>query len=454
MFDTFFKKSENSGHERYRKAMLTSLMNLAAQFVQLTTGLISVPLALNYVGVEQFGIWMALSTALAFITFTDFGIGIGVQDRMTRFVGSNSYDSARKSLFTSFGFVMLLFGILMIANQFLVPQLDLTSALSLKTQEAIDEIVPTTQMVVFVLGLGLLSGIVQRAFNALQEGFWVALIQVVARFASLILLFIVVDHKMGLPALVFVVGGLTSVGLIFFGIPVLLSRHRWLMPARLSSDEMIDRECLKGVLKVGILGLGASIAIYMVNNSIPVLISGKYGAEYIADYAVLLKLLSVPTLLLTYMLLPLWPAITEAKAKNDSQWIRSVYKKCSRITLVVTIGFSLFFLIFGRQIIFLWTDNKAVVPSYSLLIASVCFMVLGFWNTLTSVMLNGLSIYKSQAIYGLSLAVVFAFFASLIPATMEKYWIVWMVGLGYFARCLFMQIEINNFLRSDANQVL
>ena len=451
MFDKFLKKSGNSGRERYRKAGLTSLMNLASQFVQLATGLISVPLALNYVGVEQFGIWMALSTALAFITFTDFGIGIGVQDRMTRFVGNNSHELARKSLFTSFGFVTLLFGVLMVANQFLVPQLDLTSALSLKTQKAIDEIVPTTQMVVFVLGLGLLSGIVQRAFNALQEGFWIALIQVVARLASLILLFVVVDQKMGLPALVFVVGGLSSVSLIFLGIPVLLSRHRWLMPARLSSSEMIDRECFRGVLKVGILGLGASIAIYLVNNSIPVLISGKYGAENVADYAVLLKLLSVPTLLLTYLLLPLWPAITEAKAKKDSQWIRNVYKKCSRLTLMVAIGFALFFLIFGRKIIFLWTQNDAVVPSYSLLFAGVCFMVLGFWNTLTSVMLNGLSMYKSQATYGLALAIAFAFFASVMPTTMEKTWIIWVVGVGYFIRCLLMQIEINKFLRSDVS---
>lgn len=82
--------------------------------------------------------------------------------------------------------------------------------------------------------------------------------------------------------------------------------------------EVFDRRCLRDVLKIGILGLAASIAFYFVNNSIPLIISAKFGAENVADYAVLLKLVGVPTLLLTYLLLPLWPAITEARVRKTT----------------------------------------------------------------------------------------------------------------------------------------
>ena len=447
MLSRLIKKSEDLGQERYRKALLTSLMNVFSQVVQLATGLISIPLTLNYVGVERFGIWMTLSTALAFITFSDFGVGIGLQDRMSKFIGAGNYDLAQKAFFSSFLFIFILCISLIVASHALVSRIDLATFLSLKSKEAIAEIIPTTEMVIFVLGLGLLAGLVQRAFNALQEGFWVAAIQVIARVCSLILLFVVVHLEMGLPALVFVVGGLFSTALLLIGLPVLLMRHKWILLAVGGWTKVLDLSCLKDILKIGTLGLGASIAIYFVNNSIPFLIANKYGVENVADYAVLLKLVSIPGLFLTYLLLPLWPAITEAKVKNDNAWIKKIYERCRILVLVLAVTCTAVFLLFGREIIVLWTHNEAVVPSFGLLLASVVFMVLGFWNSLTSVILNGLSMYKGQATYGIILAVLFVYIATLVPSSYGKELIVWVIAAGYLIRCIIMQVEVTLILK-------
>lgn len=109
MFGWRAKKIRAAGQERYRRAALTSIMNLISQVVQVATGLISVPLALGYVGVERFGIWMALLTGLMFITFADFGVGLGAQDRISKLVGVGSLGLARQSFFSAFGFVGVLF---------------------------------------------------------------------------------------------------------------------------------------------------------------------------------------------------------------------------------------------------------------------------------------------------------------------------------------------------------
>jgi O-antigen/teichoic acid export membrane protein len=445
---SLFTKSEDLGRERYRKAMLTSLMNVFSQAVQLATGLISIPLTLNYVGIERFGIWMTLSTALVFITFSDFGVGIGLQDRMSKFIGSENLDAARRVFFSSFLFILILLIALIITSHVLVPHIDFSSFLSLKSKEAIEDVAPTTEMVIFILGLGLLAGLVQRAFNALQEGFWVALIQVFARILSLVLLFVVVNMKLGLPALVFVVGGLFGVALLIIGLPLLLIRHRWILPSIGMWVKNLDFICLKDVLKIGTLGLGASVAIYFVNNSIPFLIAYKYGAENVADYAVLLKLLSIPGFFLTYLLLPLWPAISEAKVKGDIGWIKKTYCRCSTLVLILTIISAIFFMSFGRQVILLWTQNEAVVPSVNLLLASIIFMILGFWNSLTSVMLNGLSKYKGQATYGTILAVLFVYIAWIFPFSYGKEYIVWIIAVGYLLRCVMMQLEVSRYLKS------
>lgn len=443
------KRGDDARGERYRKAALTSLMNVASQAIQVATGLISVPLALNYVGVERFGIWMTLSTALAFITFSDFGVGIGTQDRMSKLAAVGAYDQARDTFTSSMLFAIMLAVLLMALSWFVVPHVGLAAFFSLKSEAAIRDIVPTALMVVFVFALGLVAGIIQRAFAALQDGFYIALIQAVSRVLSLALLFAVVSSGMGLPVLVFVVGGVSSAAIVAVGTPVLLRRNAWLRPGRLSLAGMFDRQCLYEVLKIGLLGLGASVAIYLVNNSALVLMSAKHGAASSADYAVLLKLVGIPLMVLTYALLPLWPAIAEAKAKRDFAWIGHAYDRYKRITQVVAVVSAMGILLFGREAISMWTRNAEVVPSTGLLLATAGFMVLGFWNALTSVFLNGLSMYRSQATVGLLLAFISVVIAALVPSGYGKQAIIWIIGCGYFLRCLMMQVQVGSFMRAS-----
>lgn len=449
MLAKLFRPTNHVGNERYRRAALTTAMNVASQAIQMATGLISVPLALNYVGVERFGIWMTLSTALAFITFSDFGVGIGTQDRMSKLSAVGSYGEARDTFTSSMLFAVVLAVLLMAISWFVVPHLGLAALFSLKSEAAIRDIVPTALMVVFVFALGLVAGIVQRAYAALQDGFFIALMQAVSRVLSLALLFAVVSSGMGLPALVFVVGGVSSAAIIAIGAPVLLRRYPWLRPERMSIAAMFDRECFRDVLKIGLLGLGASVAIYLVNNSALVLISAKHGAASSADYAVLLKLIGIPLMVLTYGLLPLWPAIAEANAKRDFAWIGHAYGKYKRITLAITVVSAAGILLFGRPAIAAWTRNADVVPSTELLLASTGFMVLGFWNALTSVFLNGLSKYRSQATVGLLLAFLSVVAAALVPERYGKEAIIWIIGCGYFLRCLMMQVQVGSFLRAS-----
>ncbi|GEM_PF-1938275 len=422
------------------------MMNIGSQALQVATGLVSVPLALGYVGPERFGLWMALSSALMFISFSDFGAGIGVQDRLASYVGQGKNSLAGGVFLSGFVFVLLLFVLLVLAGEAILPWMDLASILGLKTDAAISDVDPTVRMVIFVIGLGLLAGVVQRAYSALQEGFWVALIQAAARVLSLALLFVVIKLQLGLPALVFVVGGLASAIVLLIGFPFLLLRHRWLLPAISNIHELVAFGHLSDVMKVGGLGLSASIAIYLVNNTPMVLISAKFGAKNVADYAILLKLVGVPSSFLIYLLSPLWSAITDAKTRGDSGWIRDVYSKCAKLVVIISLASSVGLALFGEWIIGVWTGNAEVLPSPALMLACIAFMVIGFWNALNSTLLNGMSSFKGQATYGLGLALAFAVVAALIPTGWGKEYVIWAVSLGYLMRCLLMQLEVRRVI--------
>lgn len=447
-----FSHSDNLSNERSRRAAVTSLANLLGQVISLLTGLISVPLTLNYLGPERFGLWMALSTFLLFIAFSDFGISIGAQDSISRLVGLEKYKDARKVFLTSFAFVFSISCLLVLVAFYVLPQVPWQEIYSLKSPAANSEVLPTTKVLTLVLAAGLVSGVVQRTYLALQEGYVVAILNTISKIASLVLLIVAVEYEAGLPVLVFVIAGVGNLALLGFGLPYLYVRNPWLRIEVALVNDFVSVRTLSGILRVGALGLLASVAFAVVNNVVQLLISIQYGAQAVADYSTLLKLTSIPLLILANIQSPNWPAIADANARKDYGWILSVYKSMKRNTLLFTVVFGLGFLLFSRDAILFWTGNPEVVPSVGLLVPSVALMAFGFWNNLYSVILNGLSRFRSQATIGLSIAIVFGIIAAFLPKTFGKEALVWVTAIGYLVRCLIFRKEVNAMLLNQAQR--
>jgi len=69
---------EGKSRERYRRILLTTGASFAARGVSVLTGLVTVPLCVGYLGHEQYGIWMTITSFFIMLGFADFGIGFGL----------------------------------------------------------------------------------------------------------------------------------------------------------------------------------------------------------------------------------------------------------------------------------------------------------------------------------------------------------------------------------------
>jgi O-antigen/teichoic acid export membrane protein len=440
------KVLNNIKDERYRKASLTAIFSIVTQAVVILTSLVTVPLVLNYVGVEKFGIWMTLTTGLSFIAFSDFGIGIGTQDKMAKYYGLQNYTAVRNSFYTSFIFVNFVITLLMIASLFFYHYVPFQEISFFKKINNVDEVNSLIIIVIAIFILGIVAGIVIRAYNALQQGFFISAIQLFSRIVTLVLLYLIVYLKGSFELLVFTIGGLPYIFIIVIGLPALLIKFSWLKFKSLT--EVVDINLLKEILKVGFWGLGASIAIYFVNNIIILILSTNFSLQEVARFAILQRLISIPIMLLSFATIPLWPAITEAKAKKDFVWIKSLINKINLISIGFMVLFSFTYFFAVDKVIELWLNNNALVPDRMLLISVILFMVVSFWNSNLTLILNGLSLYKSQAIVGLLLSVGFGFLAFKIPNSLGVEWVVYCITIGYFLRCLYMYFEIKKVTKN------
>ena len=72
-------------------------------------GLLLVPLTLHFVSSETYGIWLALSSIVAWFSFFDIGINNGLKNRLTEALAHQDMVLAKKYVSTTYALMVLIF---------------------------------------------------------------------------------------------------------------------------------------------------------------------------------------------------------------------------------------------------------------------------------------------------------------------------------------------------------
>ena len=66
------------------------------------TTFVTVPLTLNYLGDERYGMWMTMSSLVAMLGFADLGVGNGLVNAVSRAFGRNDRREAAECVSSAF----------------------------------------------------------------------------------------------------------------------------------------------------------------------------------------------------------------------------------------------------------------------------------------------------------------------------------------------------------------
>ena len=106
--------------------------------------------------------------------------------------------------------------------------------------------------------------------------------------------------------------------------------------------------------------IGMSIAIGYTSHTF--VIAHILGQETVAEYSVPYRLFSIVTVVLSFFLIPLWPAYAEAAARGDVAWVRRTLRRSVQWGLAFNVTAGIVLILLGRQIIHLWVGSQ-VTPS-------------------------------------------------------------------------------------------
>lgn len=417
---------QESRRRTLKLGLITSFLNRG---VAALVPLVMVPLALGYIGVENYGAWTAAAAITGLAAFADFGIGNGLMTRLGE-LGDREDDLREKRRLVASGYALLCtiaFSLLclLVLCSYLFDLAEILGAAGRASSETVELIIILTFGAVV---LNMLAALVVRVQYGVGQQAVSNIWQAVGSGAGLVAAFAVSKSDAGSPMFVgAAVFAPPIIGLIntavFFGISGVGRKLR----GSFRDASVADTSQL---LKLGVKFFLISVLLAVAVQLDPWIVARVAALEEVPTYVIPARIFATVGTIAVLMGTPLWPLHARAVAMGDVKWIRSVTFKLSIGFTFAVAGLSGVALLSAPWLMDVWLDNSVELDIHLWFALSVWWIVQTALGPFFMVQ-NGASVVRPQLIgYAAMVAVVvpLKFLAGLNGGLAA---IVWVGTFGY-----------------------
>jgi O-antigen/teichoic acid export membrane protein len=431
------------GQERIRRAALTTASSLFSKAGTLVVLIVTVPMALQYLGSERFGMWMTLSSLLALMSFADFGIGNGVLDMVSK-AQRDDNDVEITEVISSGAIGLLLISILMVlVTIVLYPVVSWQQIFQAKSELAIRESGPSWLVFLLCLAITIPLTLASKVQLGLQQGYATNLWAGVGGVMSLVGVIAAIYLEMGVPGLV----------LALYGGPVLAQAINYIVYFNFLEKKLAPRlscvsmETMRKIYSSGFIFFLLQVTAVVSFRADTLFVVHYSGAAEAGTYAVVERMFSTVTMLVGVATAPLWPAYSEAIRRNDYTWTRTVLKNSLFISMAATATIAIAITVMAPYILTMWLQRPFTAP---------LMLVLGFalWKTVEAgtsaavMFMNGAGAIKLQLAMVATMCVVSVALKMTLVPIFGIWSIVWLTLVSYsICLCIPLFFVIPRLLR-------
>lgn len=440
---------EGKSNERYRRILLTGGSTAVVKLFSAAINLITVPLTINYLGSERYGLWMTISSIIAIMAFADLGLGNGLLNAVSKANARSNKKEAQVAVSSTFFILLGISSLLFIIFISVYSFIPWEYIFNVKSKIAISESGPTILVLVIMLLINIPLGVIQRIQNGYQEGYryqtWLAFGSLISFFGLLTCIF----FETGLPSLVFAFSGGQLFATVLNGIHLFYKKRPYIKP-RLRHFQLSVGKIL---IKKGLVFFFLVVFTLIANASDNIIIAQTLGPDSVSAFEIVKKLFLF-SMLTNFIIEPLWPAFGEAIESGDMVWAKKTFNKVLLLSIGAGLIITLPLLLFGKQIIEIWVGEE-FIPPWSLLLGFYVYIILLNYTGVMSVLINSSDLVGKQLLpIGLSavISIILKVFLSLyfgisgiIWATVIAWSVAFVIPAYYLSKAvLHKKIIINN----------
>jgi O-antigen/teichoic acid export membrane protein len=384
---SFFKK----GNERSLKAKRNILYMLLFKGGNIAIGFILLPLTVGYVDSTNYGIWLAISSIVAWMSFFDVGLNNGLRNKFAECKANGDLGLAQKYVSTTYALLSLIFIPLLVIFLLINPFINWSTILNIKEVGNLNTVVA---IVVSYFSLSFILSTINVILSADQRPAAASLRTFVQQLASLLVIFILTKTTNGsLLLLSIALCIIPLIIIIYYNIVFFHDDYREVKP----SFKKIDFSLTKQLLGLGYKFFVIQIAAVVLYQTMNFIIIRYFGAEKVTQYNVAYKYFSALTMAFSILIAPVWSAVTDAWVKDDITWIQNILKKYTFVGLgFIILGFAM--LLCSNIVYSIWMGNSIKHIDFSLSLCIYIYIAILLMGNFYANVLNGTGMLKLQFI--------------------------------------------------------
>jgi O-antigen/teichoic acid export membrane protein len=356
------------GATRSVRVKKNAALSLAIRCLNIAISFLLVPLTINYVNPTEYGIWLTLSSIVAWFSFFDIGFGNGLRNKFAEAVALGKHKLARVYVSTTYAVLTIVISIVLLLFFLLNPFLDWTKILN--TPRSMERELAILTLIVFVFFcVQFILQLVNIVLTANQEPAKAALFKFYSNLLSLIIIFVLTKTTSG--NLIYL-----GAALGFTPILVLLIASFWVFRGRYKayspSLKLVDLRFAKNLMHLGVKFFVIQVAGVVLYSTHNIIIAQLFGPEDVTPYNLAYKYFSTVTIIFSIILTPFWSAITEAYTKGDLPWIQKSMSATLKLAFAF-IALIIFMVVLSDQVFYLWVGDKVKVPMLLSIVMGVYF---------------------------------------------------------------------------------
>lgn len=396
--DTVLKNAMNNTKgvslSKYNKDVL---LNFIYRIVTIVLNLLFVRMSIILLGKNEYGLWMTISSVVAWMGSGDLGLGNGVRNQVASAYGQKNICKIKSIIATGVRCIIHISFMLFIIMFFLLEFLIRINVLetSLRIPLYIN---------CFCFCLNLILGIAQSVALGYQKSWMISFTNCVGIGISCIgiILFLIMKVSVGLISFSVFNGTCMLVPNIMLliilnnkGIKIFERRNKNYYNA-LIKNELISKSLIFFILQI------SGVILYSTDN---IIINYLFDGKAVTEYTVISKIYETGTNLFSVLLITLWSAVTYHASYNDFDWIRKKIKQLLIIWSFFSVGVIIVSLLMNNIVRF-WLGENAIFYQKNIVLL---FCVYCLWITFTEIfvyILNGLGAIRLQMVLAVTEAII------------------------------------------------
>lgn len=384
IFSSHTKKNLDKRSEEAYKNIAGSVL---LKGISMIVSLMLVPLTMEYVSPEKYGIWLTLSSIVGWLGFFDIGLSNGTKNKVTESLANNNYSTAREYVSTSYFAIGLIFVLVFVLFLCVNKWLDWSNIMAVDSSLK-EELSEVMIIVVGLFCMSMVLNVINSVISAVQKTALSSLITTAGQAFVLLSIALLVfcekeSDEGSLKSLAYCLSGIPCIVTLFFSFYLYKGKFKGLSP----SPHYFRKDFISDVLNLGwkfFLIQAALILVFQISNLVIIRESDSLS---VTQYNIAYRYFMISHMIYNIVLTPFWAAFTDAYTKNDYTWMRDTYNKLSNCWLVLSI-IVLLMLLVSPIAYKIWIGNQVQIP-LELSVFMAVFTILNSRAGLYMTLING-----------------------------------------------------------------